>query len=630
MKIEINWSGPGEETLAFAAEELEAYLTRMLPAGGADLTATLRAGDAAEGRESFSVAMTESGGSITGSCPRGALLGVYDYLRRLGCRFLGPGQQCEIVPAIGRAQLAAAYGKCAAFRHRGVCIEGADSRENVLDFIDWLPKAGYNSFFLQFKNPYAFLKRWYHHERNPLRRPEPYTSLDAERDMALFEAAVRKRGLLLHKAGHGWTGEALGYEALSWDADATPLAEEKRPLAAQTGGTRGLWRGAPANTNLCFSNSRSADALASLVEEYARKNPAADYVHVWLADAFNNVCECEDCQKTTLSDQYVAALNEIDRRLTASGLDTRIVFLLYQELLWPPVRERLKNPGRFALMFAPISRTFEASYDLDGPEASIPVYVRNRIALPTGLRENLAFLRGWQRIFDGDSFVYDYPLGRAHYGDLGYVHIARVIGSDVRKLRRMGLDGYISCQELRASLPNALPNYVMGYTLLDEGADAETLIREYFQAAYGEEWERVLAYLSELSRLSSCDYLNGKGSRTNPDIARRMREAQTLCRDFAPVLDARREDGLYWRLLAWHKAYALGLARALELLAEGKAGEGLAAWQALGRLICENEPDIQPYLDVYRVLDVTENYTGFRSHCRLREPSHLPHEFKSI
>ena len=486
MKIEINWSGPGEETLAFAAEELEAYLTRMLPAEGADLTATLRAGDAADGRESFSIAMTESGGTITGSCPRGALLGVYDYLRRLGCRFLGPGRQCEIVPAIGRAQLAAAYEKRAAFRHRGVCIEGADSRENVLDFIDWLPKAGYNSFFLQFKNPYAFLKRWYHHERNPLRRPEPYTALDAEGDMALFEAAVRKRGLLLHKAGHGWTGEALGYEALSWDADATPLAEEKRPLAARIGGTRGLWRGTPANTNLCFANSRSADALASLVEDYARKNPAADYVHVWLADAFNNVCECEDCQKTTLSDQYVAVLNEIDRRLTAAGLDTRSGFLLDQELLWPPVRERLKNPGRFALMFAPISRTFEASYDLDGPEASIPVYVRNRIALPTGLRENLVFLRGWQRIFDGDSFVYDYPLGRAHYGDLGYIHIARVIGSDVRKLRRMGLDGYISCQELRASLPNALPNYVMGYTLLDEGADAETLIREYFQAAYGE------------------------------------------------------------------------------------------------------------------------------------------------
>lgn len=612
MRIEIARSSAGQEVLAFASRELEAYLTRMLPEEDLELAVTLQAGDIADGRESFAVDMTERGGSITGSCPRAVLLGVYDYLRRLGCRFLGPGKQWETVPAVSREKLAVRYEKQAAFRHRGVCIEGADSRENVLDFIDWLPKAGYNSFFLQFKTPYAFLKRWYRHENNPLREPEAYTERDAERDVAVFEAEIRRRGLLLHKAGHGWTGEALGYVSLSWDADPAPLPESRREMAAEIDGVRGLWQGVPANTNLCFADPRPVDALASLVEDYARKNPAADYVHVWLADAFNNVCACENCQKTTLSDQYAAVLNEIDRRLTASGLDTRIVFLLYQELLWPPVRERLANPDRFVLMFAPISRTFEASYDLEGPEKPVPPYVRNRITLPTDLRENLAFLRGWQRSFDGDSFVYDYPLGRAHYGDLGYVHIARVIGSDVKKLRQMGLNGYISCQELRAALPNALPNYMMGYTLLDDAADTEALIQEYFQAAYGADWERVLTYLSELSRLSSCDYLNGKGDRTDPDIARRMREAQDLCRAFSPVPEDVRAGGHGWRLLAYHRKYALGLARALELLAEGKKQESLTAWRELGGLIRENEPEFQGSLDVYRLLEVTANYTGFR------------------
>ncbi|MDE7219218.1 MAG: DUF4838 domain-containing protein [Oscillospiraceae bacterium] len=431
--------------------------------------------------------------------------------------------------------------------------------------------------------------------------------------MALFEREIKRRGLLLHKAGHGWTGEVLGCEALSWDADPAPLAEDRREMAAEIDGVRALWQGVPANTNLCFSNPRGADALASLVEDYARKNPGVDYIHVWLADTFNNVCACDNCQKTTLSDQYAAVLNEIDRRLTAAGLGTRIVFLLYQELLWPPVKERLKNPDRFVLMFAPISRTFEASYALDGPEKPMPEYVRNRITLPTDLEENLAFLRGWQRIFNGDSFVYDYPLGRAHYGDMGYVHISRVIGNDIKKLRRMGLDGYISCQELRASLPNALPNYVMGYTLFDESADTEALLAEYFQAAYGKDWEQVRDYLSELSRLSSCDYLNGKGDRVNPDIARRMEEAQALCRDFGSILDGHREDGLYWQLLAYHRKYVLCLARALELLAGGKRRESLTAWESLGDLMCENEPDYQPYLDVYRVVEVTANYTGFRS-----------------
>ena len=163
MRIEIARSSAGQEVLAFASRELEAYLTRMLPEEDLDLAVTLQAGDIADGRESFAVDMAERGGSITGSCPRAVLLGVYDYLRRLGCRFLGPGKQWETVPAASREKLAARYEKQAAFRHRGVCIEGADSRENVQDFIDWLPKAGYNSFFLQFKTPYAFLKRWYRH-----------------------------------------------------------------------------------------------------------------------------------------------------------------------------------------------------------------------------------------------------------------------------------------------------------------------------------------------------------------------------------------------------------------------------------------------------------------------------------
>ena len=427
MPIQITWIPEGAGPLAFAAGELERYLNKMLP------DAALRIALSAEGPditpERFSVHMTAEGGTIAGSGPRAVLLGVYDCLRRLGCRFLGAGKAWELVPAIDRERLEADYEREASFRHRGVCIEGADSLENILDFIDWLPKAGYNSFFLQFKLPYAFLARWYHHEGNPLRTPENYTISDAARDMERLEAAVKKRGLLLHQVGHGWTGEVLGYEAVSWKPDGRPLEEARRPMAAQVDGVRELRRGVPANTNLCYHSAQAVDAFASLVTDYARNHPAADYLHIWLADEYNSVCECEDCVKTTVSDQYVALLNEIDRRLTAEGLATRLVFLLYQELLWPPVRERLKNPDRFVLMFAPISRTFASSYCLDGGPRKIPPFVRNRITLPTDLGENLAFLRGWQEIFSGDSFVYDYPLGRAHYGDLGYVHIAQVIGS---------------------------------------------------------------------------------------------------------------------------------------------------------------------------------------------------------
>ena len=588
------------DTLFFAGEELRDYLGRMLPPGHACVIRLKSV--PAPGNDSFSVDLAPHQGTITGNSPRAVLLGVYDALRRLGCRFPAPGRAQELVPSIGPDDLRLRYEKTAACRHRGVCIEGADSRENILDFIDWLPKLGFNSFFLQFRTPYAFLARWYRRQSGPALASEFVRSVMDE-----AQTALARRGLLLHKVGHGWTGAVLGYDTDSWDGSAQPLPEDKRPLAAQVDGVRGLFGGVPAETNLCLSNAEARERFVSLVVDYARTNSGVDYLHVWLADRYNNVCECPACCRSTVSDQYVALLGDIDRRLTAEGLDTKLVFLLYQELLWPPVRARLEHPERFVLMFAPISRTFERSYDT-AHVPPIPPYVRNRITLPGDLGENLAFLRGWQAIFGGDSFVYDYPLGRAHYGDLGYIHIARVIFEDAHKLGALGLNGYVSCQELRAGSPNFLPNYVMGRALLDGEADFDAILGEYFAAAYGEGADSARDLLTRLSRLQLCDYVNGKGPRTDERAAEKAGEAVRLCEELAAA--AAGYDGPFWRALGHHARYGGLLARALQLLAQGRDGEAHDAWEAMAGYIRASEGEYQPWLDVYRVLDVTENYTG--------------------
>ena len=616
MEIKIQHDPAGPQALAFAAAELEDYLRRMLADEAGVWSAVLAVHPGRpEKPDSFLVRLTPDGGTVTGSSGRAVLLGVYDLLRRLGCRFLAPGRENELVPAIRREALALDYGHQASFYHRGVCIEGANSRENVLDFIDWLPKAGFNSFFLQFKVPYTFYARWYHHEKNPLRQRSPYGPADAEADMEGAERELRRRGLLLHKVGHGWTGEVLGYETSAWTQD-QPLAEEKRPFAAMVNGGRELYLGIPADTNLCLSNPDAAKCFEDLAVEYAKNDPDVDYLHIWLADEYNNVCECEQCRRTTISDQYVALLNRIDRRLTAEGLNTRLVFLLYQELLWPPVKERLDNPDRFVLMFAPISRTFGDSYRLgDGTARPFPAYVRNRIVLPVDLEENLAFLRGWQRQFSGDSFVYDYPLGRAHYGDFGYLHISRIIYEDVRKLDKLGLNGYLSCQELRAGLPNTLPNYVMGRILLDREAGFEEIADEYFTAAYGPGWELAKECLGSLSELQMCDYLNGKGSRQDERAAERLERIGTCCARSRAELARRIPGGDhvqegFWTRLGYHLEYIAHLTRAMGCLARGENAKSKTAWMAMREFICRGEERFQPWLDAYRVLEVTEKYTG--------------------
>lgn len=626
--MKVIYDDGASEVIAFAAEELAGYLNRMAEwlsdtASGAGWIVSLKSERGAfpdAVNDSYRVQIGEAGGSIIANNDRSVLLAVYDYLRFLGCRFLMPAAECEIVPDIGPGELTADYKREASYFHRGVCIEGAVSFENVMDYIAWLPKVGFNSFFLQFKSPYAFMKRWYAHMENPYAGEEPYTQENARRDQLLFEGEAKKRGLMIHTAGHGWTGEVLGYQTVSWDTRDAAGLRKFRHRIAMVGGKRELYNGVPANTNLCYHNKDAINAFADNVVSYARENPMVDYLHVWLADEPNNICECPDCCGTTLSDQYVELLNEIDRRLSEEGLDTRIVFLLYQELLWPPVKSRLADPDRFVLMFAPISRTFEKSYELENlgdteeAEIKLPEFHRNHITLPGNLAENMAFLKAWQKVFPGSGFVYDYPLGKAHYGDLGYVGITKVLHSDIRRLGAMGLDGYISCQELRAAFPNALPDYVMGHTLFDKNRPVEELIDEYFRACYGADAPAVLDYLSGLSALSSCDYVSGRGDRTDAGIAERMERVVSLCEEFAGETARHRDaDGafrsVYWDILEYHRNYVILFARALASLARGEQDQADRQWEEMREYICTNEPEYQPYFDVYRVLEVTQKYT---------------------
>ena len=616
--MKIDFDNNASEVIIFAAKELADYLEQMTgEAEGEKVKIRLYADENAFSEtvnDSYRIQIDETGGTIVGSNDRSVLLGVYDYLHFLGCRFPMPDKKCEIIPKIGREKLAASYEKKASYFHRGVCIEGADSFENVTDYIAWLPKVGFNSFFLQFKSPYAFLKRWYGHTGNPYEEEEPYTEEDAQRDLMLFEREALKRGLLIHKAGHGWTGEVLGYSTVSWDEQAEQGKYSHR--MAMIDGERKLFRGIPADTNLCYHDRDAVDDFVKLVVSYAEDNPHTDYLHVWLADEYNNLCECEDCKKTTLSDQYVDILNEIDKRLTEKGLSTRIVFLLYQELLWPPVKSRLQNPDRFVLMFAPISRTFEKSYELKDTDRKLPIFHRNRITLPANLAENIAFLKGWQKIFPRDGFIYDYPLGKAHYGDFGYVHIAKVLYADIRKLAEMGLDGYISCQELRAAFPNALPNYIMGRTLFEKDCSVETLIAEYFEACYGADAAKVRTYLERLSAFSICDYVNAIGEREDQNVAERMKRVMAHCEAFeGEILRHRNADGsfssIYFEILEYHRKYVMLFAQAVRFLALGLPEHADMAWEAMREYICKNERKFQPYLDVYRVLEVTQKCTGF-------------------
>ena len=135
--VQLHFSCPGKDsTLGYAQDQLAAYLTRMLP----DTDTVIQAGLEVAAPMPLPRAQWDpflddwycihaDPGSIRiqGSNSRAVLLGVYRLLHVLGCRFLMPGTAHEIVPVISPEDLCADLTESAACRHRGVCIEGADS-----------------------------------------------------------------------------------------------------------------------------------------------------------------------------------------------------------------------------------------------------------------------------------------------------------------------------------------------------------------------------------------------------------------------------------------------------------------------------------------------------------------------
>ena len=333
-------------TVAYAAEELKKYLRMMMP----DLTDVRIVHDpfAKNGfrlglMQDFGLDVSDAedvdlddilyvntdkfDGVIAGDNPRSVLLAVYEFFRQNGCRWLFPGPHGEYIPQ--KEISAVKYRHKPHMRYRGPCIEGAVSREIVLETIDFLPKVGMNLFMMQFLIPKAFYYRYYARLFNPLRPSQTVSKDTVMQWKAECECEIQKRGIQFHDIGHGWTAAPFGIDVSEgW----TPISDdsipkEMRPYLALLNGERKLFGGSAINTQFCMSNPEARRIVAEFIAEYAENHRNADYIHVWLADAKNNHCECEECAKKSVSDWYVVLLNDIDQALTAKSLDTGIVFI---------------------------------------------------------------------------------------------------------------------------------------------------------------------------------------------------------------------------------------------------------------------------------------------------------------
>ena len=522
-----------DTTVDFAAEELKKYLRMMMPECGdikifykPDAEGGFRLGlmqdfgldvtevDDVELDDIIYVDTDARGGVIAGDNPRSVLMAVYEYLRQNGCNWYFPGVDGEYIPM--QEIKPVKYKHIPSCRYRGWCNEGAESQTAMLETIDLCPKLGMNTYMLEFRIPRHYYSSYYEHYYNEDNRaPEPISDTQVLQWKRMCETEISKRGLQFHDIGHGFTVDPFGVDSANcWTAiNDDDLSPDTRKFLAEINGHRGLFRGQPVNTQFCMSNPEARRIFCDYVVDYAARHSNETYLHVWLADAHNNHCECEECRKKTTSDWYMILMNELDTALAKAGLKTRIVFIVYLDTTWAPEVEKIENPERFTLLLAPITRSYDATLPpLKEGFKKLP-YVRNKLTMPDTLTENLEYLKDWESSYKGLKIAFEYHFWRHNILEPSGIGLARRIVEDVKTYKKNNIDGMIEDGTVRCFFPNGYAYYAAARSMFDTRLEEKDIAKDYFPYLYGEDWEKIYSVLEELSALFDTSFMEGRLSK---------------------------------------------------------------------------------------------------------------------
>lgn len=627
------------ETTVYAAEELKKYLERMDAGLSVKLCAaeeicaaedtitlgllsdlSLPCDDVADSfiDDVIDIDVSNMSGYIAGSNERSILMGVYDFLKSAGCMWVRPGGQGEFIPQKAMGAHSFRYRKKADYAFRGQCIEGAVSFENVRDTVLWLPKVNMNLFMMEQIIPYNYMSRWYKHSVSTVKEDEGISFEQVGEYVVQLEKTIKKCGLQLHALGHGYLLEPYGIHYKT-AADKYVLSDEAKEDVALVNGKRELFHGSPNFTQLCFSKDRARLGLVKFLTEYLEKKPYIDFLHVWLSDAVNNHCECENCRKKIPSDFYVQMLNELDAELTKRGIQTKIVFIMYTDTLWAPETTKLINQDRFIMTTAP-TRDYNKTYCADRYKGELPPFKRNDYYIAPDFSLTLSFMDQWQDAFSGRRFLFEYHFYTDHFFDPGHMSIARGVLRDIQNLDKIEFDGIMSDQTQRSYFPTGLPLSVLGEGLFDKSLDFDSFADRYFAAAYGTEGNAVRSYLEQLTAAFDPEQLRlpdsavlqdtGTGSekvansvRNNPEAEKRLSGIPAIVDSFADTVEKNLNaaDSCHrasWKLLQHHGEYCKRLSGIFGSVAAGNMEQARTLFAEMIDYLSHIEDEIQPEFDL--------------------------------
>lgn len=557
-------------------------------------------------------------GFIKGSNPRSLLFGVYKLMNMLGFAWVRPGSDGEVIPEPPEKWQYLRAWEQASGKLRAVCIEGADSRENLLDMVEWMARHFMNTYYLQSESAHNFLDRYYSHLGNPMLKAEPVSRERSAAITAELIEEILKRGLILYQFGHGPTTGINGFPERGWKPEIVPLTEEKRNTMAMINGKRDVWHNEPGYTQLCYSNPEIREKLADYAVKKITDNPQVGMANFWLSDHHHNFCECSACRVKRPADWYVTILNLIDQKLAAQGnLHTRIGFAVYYDLLWPPETEKFNNPERFFMVACPVTRSYSEPLGNDGCSGRIPPYLQNISPYPQNNRDTLAFFEAWRNAVGVDSVVFDYHYMWDLHKDYSGYALPEVIHADTQDLEKLGFSGFISCQNHRAFFPNGLGMAAMAAGLWDANRSFDAVAEQYFSEAFGRNGAAAREYFIKVKDFFPVRILRGEGTENERQQAIKKLcsgELKNITAFIAPFI----QEGMNsaapavkrsWEILQLHTEQLTIACRTFAALWQNSPDAPAFVAELLdwARI---HEMELQSVFDVYEYISTTITVTG--------------------
>lgn len=442
--VQIAIAPDAGSTLRLAASELQRYIRQMCDAElaireigntieGGVIELKVSGGPSGQFSDlsSFSLMSADASLVITGASEYAVLIGAYDLLERLGCRWLGPG--FDEVPRVAPLQIPRFdISQAPTFRWRGLeLISGSTPA-----IVDWMAKSKLNVAWPEMYTPAAEL---------------------TASETSMRQAAVPDmiaRGMTIFWGGH----------ILPTLMPEAAYADHPEYFAIIGGKRLNPDVGMQERNQLCVSNPESLRVLGDNTVTFLRNHPWIDVLFLWAGDT-TQWCECDACR---------ALLTDPDRPSPFGGLERSALYARMVKAVAERVEQEL--PGR-RIAFNHYYNLDEVPRNADASVAADVLPPRNVLSAVDDYHQcdrhpfvDLACRGGkrieaiagmWGPLYD-DSVSWSYYFAWNFTKGLPVVEVSKIF-QDFRFVRGLGVNGIIDNVSLEPGSVqwlNNLPNFL--------------------------------------------------------------------------------------------------------------------------------------------------------------------------